>query len=87
MSQNITIFWDAQDEANAGWAYRIAHGASGAIDGQAADAVDRILDGAEAKAGDHDALREAIEHTDGDLVRIIPEGGLGTVRLGELLDA
>lgn len=61
-------------------------GASGAIDGQASDAVGRILAGEEAQDGDHDALREAIEHTDGDMVKIIPEGGLGTVRLGELLD-
>ena len=80
--QTITIYWDEQDRQSVGWAYRIDGGASGAIDGDAADAVRMIVDGAE--GADLDALRGAIEWRRGDLVAITGPGMPGS--LGDLLD-
>lgn len=80
--QTITIYMDEQDPQNRGWAYRIDGGASGAIDGDAADAVQMIVDGVE--GADLDALRDAIEWRLGDLVAITGPGMPGS--LGDLLD-
>ena len=62
----ITIKWDAQDKANAGWAYDIRDGESGEINRQAADAVDRICENMEAIDGDYDAIKEATGAEAGD---------------------
>lgn len=82
--QSISIYWDEQDRQSIGWAYRIAGGSSGAIDGQAADAIQRIADGMPAEPGDYDAIRDAIEHRPGDLVSI--DGPALPGGLGDLLD-
>jgi hypothetical protein len=66
MSKNITIKWDEQYKANKGWAYDVAGGESGEIDGQAADAIDRICENIEAKDGDYAAILEASGAEAGD---------------------
>lgn len=80
--QTITISLDEQDPSNRGWAYRIAGGSSGALDGAAAEAVQRIVDGEE--GADLDALRDALEWRAGDLVSISGPGLPGS--LGDLLE-
>ncbi len=80
--KTITIYWDEQDRQNAGWAYRIDGGASGPIDGDAADAVQAIVDGVD--GADLGAVRRAIELRSGDLVEIVGPGMPGS--LGDLLD-
>ncbi len=80
--QSITIYWDEQDSQNTGWAYRIDGGESGALDGDAAGAVQMIVDGAE--GADIDALRAEIGWRHGDLVEIAGSGMPGS--LGDLLD-
>lgn len=66
--RNITIKWDEQDRANEGWSYDIAEGESGAIDGQAADAIDRICENMSPEEGDHAAIVKAIGAKSGDQV-------------------
>lgn len=66
MSKIITIKWDDQDKANTGWAYDVAGGESGEINGQAADAIDRICENIKAKDGDHAAILEAVGTEAGD---------------------
>jgi hypothetical protein len=84
MRNHITIYNDTYDPQSVGWAYRIAGGDSGAIDGKAADAVQRIVDCEKQHDGDHAALRSAIGHHQGDSVDIAGPGMPGN--LGELLD-
>jgi hypothetical protein len=50
-STRATIYWDTQDPANLGWAYRIAGGESGPIDSP--DAID--------------AIQGLVDQTEGDL--------------------
>ncbi len=66
IKHNITIKWDAQDKANEGWAYTIDGFASGEVNGQAADAIDRICEDIEAKEGDRVAILAAVGAEAGD---------------------
>ena len=66
MSQKIEVYYDEQAGVTPGWAYRIDGGASGAIDGDAADAIDRICENIEPHDSDYDDLRDAIGFRDGD---------------------
>ena len=78
MSQTITIYsiyWDAQDRNNAGWAYRVTEGASGAIDGQAADALYRLT-GHELCDSERTAILEAIGATALDTVAVLADDGV-----------
>lgn len=83
--KTITIYRDEQVTDDTGWAYRIAGGASGGIDGDAAEAVTHIVDGTE--GADLDALRAEIGHESGDRVEIHGPGLPGDLGdLGDLLD-
>ncbi len=66
MTKSITIYYDEQAGVDAGWAYRIAGGDSGAIDGAAADALSRIREGVEAHDDDYRDMRAAVGFQDGD---------------------
>jgi hypothetical protein len=66
MSKVITIKWDEQDKSNKGWAYDVAGGESGEINGQAADAIDRICENIAAIEGDGAAIIEATGAEGGD---------------------
>jgi len=61
MTVTASIYIDRQDANDVGWAYRIPGGESGALDGDAADAVQSLADG---EVGDLAALltvlREAL---------------------------
>jgi hypothetical protein len=66
MSKTITIYYDDQAGVDAGWAYRIDGGDSGAIDGAAADAIRRICEGVEAHDDDYRDMRAAVGYSNGD---------------------
>lgn len=83
MSKIITIKWDEQDKANKGWAYDVAGGSSGEINGQAADAVDRICENMEALGGDRDAIIDATDAEAGDQLWL-DLGGNAMIDLAEL---
>jgi hypothetical protein len=80
--RTITIYWDDQDAQSVGWAYRVSGGDSGPIDGDAAAAVQSIIDGYETPY--LDALRTSIGWRRGDMVEIAGPGLPGS--LGDLLD-
>ena len=71
--KNITITWDAQDADNKGWAYQVEGCESGAINGHAAQALNRIRDDLEAEDGDRDAVLAAVGATVGDQVTFHPD--------------
>ena len=62
----IDIRYDDQDPKNEGWAYWVEGGESQPIDGQAADAIDRICENVEAQDGDRDAILDATGAEPGD---------------------
>lgn len=64
----IDIYYDAQDNQNKGWAYRIEGGESGSINELASDAIDRICENMEAKTGDHAAIIDAVSAVTGDQI-------------------
>jgi hypothetical protein len=73
-AQSINIYWDDSDQANKGWAYRVAGAESGPVDGSAADAINRICDLAESEDGDYQAIIDTIGAMPGDRVHLIMGG-------------
>jgi hypothetical protein len=72
----VDIVYDTKDRSNQGWSFLDGgDDLPTRLDGQAAAAVSRIIDGQEAQGGDFEALRKAIRYTAGDTVSITPVGG------------
>jgi len=75
MSKKITIYYDEQAGVVAGWAYKVDGGESGAINGDAAEALTRVQECIEAHDDDYREMRRAVGYQNGDDCALDVGGG------------